>query len=236
MLCSEVAGTVPHGGTACWRATPGDGMMLSVSPLMEVTAMVRVIDLECDLPLKAADGGAAQGEAAGGTSVGHEPDAVPGYGMANYARIFRTRQEGTEARPPISADEAATILAAAGVERGVLLQASNAITAAAVRSHPERFIGLARMSPHQGMRAVRDLERLIREEGLHGLHLSTFREFLPVSDRRYYPLLTKAAELGVPVRIYSTMSYATDRPYDIGHPRHLDQVCMDFPELTVIAG
>jgi hypothetical protein len=32
------------------------------------------------------------------------------------------------------------------------------------------------------------------------------------------------------------MNYATDRPYDLGHPRHLDQVAIDFPELTLIGG
>jgi hypothetical protein len=31
------------------------------------------------------------------------------------------------------------------------------------------------------------------------------------------------------------MTYANDRPYDIGHPRHLDRVAVDFPELVIIA-
>jgi predicted TIM-barrel fold metal-dependent hydrolase len=38
------------------------------------------------------------------------------------------------------------------------------------------------------------------------------------------------------VRIYSSMNYANDRPYDLGHPRNLDQVAMDFPELKIIGG
>ena len=38
------------------------------------------------------------------------------------------------------------------------------------------------------------------------------------------------------MRIYSTMNYANDRPYDLGHPRHLDQIAMDFPELRIVAG
>ena len=59
---------------------------------------------------------------------------------------------------------------------------------------------------------------------------------IPASDRRFYPLYTKAAELNIPVRIYSSMNYANDRPYDLGHPRHLDQVAIDFPELTLIGG
>ena len=59
---------------------------------------------------------------------------------------------------------------------------------------------------------------------------------VPASDRRYYPLYAKCVELDIPVRIYTAMTYASDRPYDLGHPRHLDQVAMDFPELTIIAG
>jgi len=38
------------------------------------------------------------------------------------------------------------------------------------------------------------------------------------------------------VRVYTAMTYANDRPYDLGHPRHLDQVAIDFPELRIIAG
>lgn len=59
---------------------------------------------------------------------------------------------------------------------------------------------------------------------------------LAASDRRYYPLYAKCVELDIPVRIYTSMNYANDRPYDIGHPRHLDQVGIDFPELRIIAG
>ena len=43
-------------------------------------------------------------------------------------------------------------------------------------------------------------------------------------------------ELDIPVRIYTNMNYATDRPYDLGHPHHLDQIAMDFPELRIVAG
>ena len=83
---------------------------------------------------------------------------------------------------------------------------------------------------------MRELERRVRDEGFHALGVSALVDGIPASDRRFYPLYTKAAELGVPVRIYSSMNYATDRPYDLGHPRHLDQVAMDFPELTLIGG
>ena len=86
------------------------------------------------------------------------------------------------------------------------------------------------------MRGVRELERRVREESFQALGVSALVDGIPASDRRYYPLYAKAAELDIPVRIYSSMNYATDRPYDLGHPRHLDQVAIDFPELTIIGG
>jgi len=70
---------------------------------------------------------------------------------------------------------------------------------------------------------------------LNGLRVAALYNNLAASDRRYYPLYAKCVELDVPVRIYSTMNYANDRPYDLGHPRHLDQIAMDFPELRIIA-
>ena len=203
--------------------------------------MVRIIDMECVLPnrVRGEPAEAVEVLGSGDTFRGRERPEVPGYGMANYARIFRTRSaEGTSTtQPQVSLDEFAEMLGRAGVVKGFVLGAgSNTATAAVVRAHPERFMGLARISPYDGMRGVREAERLIREEGLHGLTVSALAERLPASDRRYYPIYAKAIELGVPVRIYSTMNYGTDRPYDLGHPRNLDQICSDLPELTVIAG
>jgi predicted TIM-barrel fold metal-dependent hydrolase len=207
--------------------------------------MVRVIDLECDLPTPetAAFRAAHRDEpplGSGDTFRGRESVAVPGYGMANYANIFRNRatNEGG-GRPVMSLDDFATMLAKAGVEKAVVgtaQQPSNDYTVSVVRAHPERFIGFARISPWDGMRGVRELERLVREEGLRGLAMAAFRERIPSNDRHYYPLYAKCVELGIPVRLYSSMSYATDRPYDLGHPRYLDDVAQDFPELTIIAG
>ena len=80
------------------------------------------------------------------------------------------------------------------------------------------------------------LEDIVRNHGIHGFRTSSLYTGLPASDRRYYPLYAKCVELDIPVRIYTAMSYANDRPYDLGHPRHLDQVAMDFPELRIVAG
>lgn len=208
--------------------------------------MVRVIDLECDLPTpEAAAFRASHADApvmgSGDTFRGRETPAVSGYGMANYANIFRNRGEGdgSRGRPTMSLAEFVAMLDKVGVEKAVVgsaQQPSNDYTASVVAAFPERFIGMARISPWDGMRGVRELERLVRDCGLRGLAMAAFRERIPANDRRYYPLYAKCVELDIPVRLYTAMSYATDRPYDLGHPRYLDDVAVDFPELTIIAG
>lgn len=203
--------------------------------------MVRVIDLECSAPASAiaqwAPPPVPEGPRGSGlTFIGREPETVPGYGMANYERIFGARRDsGADAPLKMTFEDLCADMEAAGVVKA-FMAAPNPVTVAAVRARPDLFMGLVRVSPFDGMRAVREFERIVREDGLQGLMVNPMEERIPASDRRYYPLYTKAAELGLPVRLYSTMTYATDRPYDLGHPSHLDQICSDFPEIPFIAG
>jgi len=198
--------------------------------------MVRIIDMECSIPRGASETDPTPAEPAPVAAAG--PAQPAGYGMANYGRIFRSRREGGDTRPEADLDEYVKKLARLGIVRSVPFGVSNEESAALVRRYPGRFLGLARISINafKGMTGVRELERLVREEGFVALGVSALVDCIPASDRRYYPLYTKAAELGIPVRIYSSMNYANDRPYDLGHPRHLDQVAMDFPELRIIGG
>jgi uncharacterized protein len=193
---------------------------------------MRVIDMECNVP-KRTTGTTAAPAAPAPASAAERP---AGYGMANYERIFRSRREGGDPRPDAEMKEYLQMLARLGIVRSVPFGASNDEVAELLRDYPDRFIGLARISGLHGMGGVRELERRVREQGFKALGVSALVDAIPASDRRYYPLYAKAAELDIPVRIYSSMSYATDRPYDLGHPRHLDQVAMDFPELTIIGG
>jgi predicted TIM-barrel fold metal-dependent hydrolase len=198
-------------------------------PATEDTLM-RVIDMECSVPKRPSEPPAP---APAGAPATERP---AGYGMANYERIFRSRQGGGDARPRTELDAYVELLERAGIVKAVPFGASNDEVAELLREHPDRFIGLARVSALDVMRGVRELERRVREEKFQALGVSALVDGIPASDRRYYPLYAKAAELRIPVRIYSSMNYATDRPYDLGHPRHLDQVAIDFPELTIVGG
>lgn len=124
---------------------------------------------------------------------------------------------------------------AAGVERGVIGLNNNDRVGEILKEYPDRFIGFAKVNPFDGMRAVREVERLVREEGFAGLDVTALHDLLPANDRRYYPLYAKCVELNIPVRVYAGMSFANDRAYDLGHPRYLDDIAVDFPELRIVA-
>jgi uncharacterized protein len=195
---------------------------------------MRVIDMESSVPRRAS-GADAPATTAPAPSAAAD-DRPAGYGMANYERIFRSRRGGADPRPNTELTSFVALLERVGVVRAVPFGASNDEVAELLAEYPDRFIGLARISGLQGMRGVRELEFRVREQKFAALGVSALVDGIPASDRRYYPLYAKAVELEIPVRIYSSMNYATDRPYDLGHPRHLDQVAIDFPELTLIGG
>jgi uncharacterized protein len=208
--------------------------------------MTRVFDLEGGLPgenERFAENAHLGPGPAGPNRLPPETDQ----GLSNYGRIFASRRSAMAGGVGTAAGEAGSAaslgdfvaeLKSAGVERSVVAgpRIPNAVIADAVSQHPDFFVGLAYVSPYDGMRAARELERLVIDLKLSGLMVSALTDILPASDRRYYPLYARCVELGVPVRIYTSMNYANDRPYDLGHPRNLDQVACDFPELTIIAG
>jgi uncharacterized protein len=195
---------------------------------------MRVIDMECSVPKLAAD--EATAPAASPAAAPEAAERPAGYGMANYERIFRSRRDGGDPRPDTGMAAYVKVLERVGIERAVPFGASNDEVAELLADYPDRFLGLARISGLHGMRGVRELEFRVREQKFAALGVSALVDGIPASDRRYYPLYAKACELDIPARIYSSMNYATDRPYDLGHPRHLDQVAIDFPELTLIGG
>ena len=201
--------------------------------------MTRVIDMEIGLPHSETNPDLDR--LAHGRPGTPFPQPLPrpeGYGFSNYARVFRSKEK---AAPESKKDDGGlkqlvADMDSANIECGLLVGAENSATGKIHAQYPGRFFTFVTFDPTDGMRAVREFERLVKEEGANGLRLAALYNGLTANDRRYYPLYAKAAELDVPVRIYTAMNYANDRPYDLGHPRYLDDVCIDFPELRVVAG
>ncbi len=201
--------------------------------------MPGVIDMEISLPRSESNPALhAISHGRPGTPFAQALPRPEGYGFDNYARVFKSRSS----RKPATKEEDGGLpklvadMDQAGIERGLLVGAENSATGRIHAAHPNRFFLFVTFDAHDVMRAVREFERLVRDEGANGLRVSALYNGIPANDRRYYPLYAKAVELDVPVRIYTAMNYANDRPYDLGHPRYLDDIAVDFPELRIVAG
>ena len=124
----------------------------------------------------------------------------------------------------------------AGVEWGTTFAGSNEATAEVVAKFPKKFIGQAMVNPLEGMKAVKELEKAVKELGLGCYYAVPLRTGLQPNDKKFYPLYAKSVELGIPVFIYITMNYSTALPMDLAHPKYLDEVARDFPEMKIVAG
>jgi predicted TIM-barrel fold metal-dependent hydrolase len=171
--------------------------------------------------------------------------------MLGYLRVFYKQAPTQEAFAKRAAEiemreeDVVAALDAAGITRTLITgfdeHAScgetwipNELIAALVERWPGKFIPYAGADVLKGMPAVRELDHWVRERGFRGLSLRPFMIGVPASDRRYYPFYAKCVELGVPLSIHTSANWTTMRLNDLGHPRHLDQVAAEFPDLVII--
>lgn len=113
---------------------------------------------------------------------------------------------------------------------------SNDEVAAMVAAAPDRFRGLATVDINDPMGSIRELRRLFRDHAFVGVRIVPWLWDLPPNDRRYYPIYAACVDLGIPfcTQIGHTGPLCRSEP---GRPiPYLDDVLLDFPELTVIGG
>ncbi len=145
---------------------------------------------------------------------------------------------------PLAIEFTVAALDAAGVEvalttawygpEGPLI--SNDEVAGFCAAAPGRLLGVAGADIRQPVEAVRELRRCVTELGFVALRLLPWLWEVPPTDRRFYPLLTTCAELGVP---FCTQVGHTGplRPSETGRPiPYIDQLAIDFPELVIVCG
>ena len=82
---------------------------------------------------------------------------------------------------------------------------------------------------------AQELERWVIDHGFRGDDklYPTYQQFYP-NDSRIYPLYAKAQELGIPVMLHVGSSVFTGSRLKYGDPLYLDDVAVDFPELSLI--
>lgn len=112
---------------------------------------------------------------------------------------------------------------------------SNDEVAAFVAEAPDRLVVVGSVDISKPMQAVREVRRCINELGFKAIRVLPWLWELAPTDRRFYPVYTICAELGVP---FCTQIGHTGplMPSEVGRPIYLDQVALDFPELVIVGG
>lgn len=164
---------------------------------------------------------------------------------------FKSQVRMTDAmRNGVETDEYLRQMDRAGIDRSLLLavragdlrvRGSFEIAYERVRdvcaAHPTRFSGLAGIDPTRSMQGLRDLEQAVREYGFVGAHLYPHWFGWAPDHAKYYPYYAKCCELNIPImmQVGQNLVYSRDRRLpSVGRPICLDQVAIDFPELTLI--
>ena len=113
---------------------------------------------------------------------------------------------------------------------------SNEAVADAVRRNPHKLRGFASVNPHRGKEAVRELEHAIKDLGLHGFKLNPndYGGFWLDDRELLYPLYEKCSELGIPVSVHTGITPGSIFRMKHNNPLLLDDVAVDFPQLTLI--
>lgn len=171
-----------------------------------------------------------------------EPEVETPAFMDRYNRLLHYRDAvNTVAFPKLIED-----MDAAGVEVAVLqaeyefpfrlsYRELNDRCAEIVAKYPGRFVGFGTVDPRDGMAAVREVERAVRDLGLKGINLQPcFLGLLP-TEAIFYPIYAKCAELGVPITFHSGVNYSIRHSIKFDDPIYLDEVACDFPELVIVA-
>ncbi len=142
---------------------------------------------------------------------------------------------------PITREELLQIMDEAGVDYAVIL-AENAPAVTGVVTNEfvakfcegeERLIPFASINPNTSPDMVEELERAY-ELGCRGLKLLPSYMFFYPNESRVYRLYEKCAELKIPVMFHTGTSVFKNVRQKFADPIYLDDVAVDFPDLTII--
>ncbi|MCY4372011.1 MAG: amidohydrolase family protein [bacterium] len=104
-----------------------------------------------------------------------------------------------------------------------------------LESHPDRFFGWVGINPLLGMETIRYIRYGIETLGFTGVHVYPHWFGLDINHRRYYPVYSLCAELGVPIAMQVGSQSMRSRAKLVATPEMVDDVAFDFPELTFVA-
>ncbi|MFD5248179.1 amidohydrolase family protein [Amycolatopsis sp. NPDC058340] len=118
---------------------------------------------------------------------------------------------------------------------------SNEDIAEAAAEHPDALIPFASVDPAKGKAGARRFRTLVEDRGMRGIKFHPSLQGFAPNDRSAYPLLEVAQELGVPALFHTGQTgIGAGLPggggirLSLSNPMLLDDVAVDFPDLTII--
>jgi len=106
-----------------------------------------------------------------------------------------------------------------------------------IEPYPDRLYLECNVGPilRRGVKhAIWELEFLVKERNARLCKVYA-PEDAPLNDPGMWPFYEKACELDIPLTIHTGMSYVVPQPSKYTLPSLLDDVCLDFPQLKIIA-
>jgi predicted TIM-barrel fold metal-dependent hydrolase len=129
-----------------------------------------------------------------------------------------------------------------GVDYAVALAESNALITGTSPNErvaefcqaSERLIPFANINPFVTADLASELRHCVNDLGCRGLKLYPTYQHFYVNESRLYPLYAEAQRLGVPVMVHTGSSVFRGARLKYGDPLYVDDVVVDFPELTMV--
>jgi len=161
----------------------------------------------------------------------------PDFMLQTYREMF-----GDYLTPSI--EETIEDMERAGVEQSVVVaidaettigyKLPNEVIADAVSQYPTRLIGFAGVDPRKGKMAVSELRMAVEELGMRGVKIMPHLHDVRPNDPIMYPLYEVAQKLSVPVLFHSGTQYHRGTRLRCCRPADIDDVAVDFPDLSLI--
>lgn len=111
---------------------------------------------------------------------------------------------------------------------------SNDVTMEAVSEHPDRLRAALSVDPVRSIRSMCDaVEAACADELVAAIRVVPMLSDQPINDRTYYPVYERCEALGVPVTVNVGVPGPKFRARN-QDPLDLDDICIDFPGLTIV--
>lgn len=124
------------------------------------------------------------------------------------------------------------------VSGGVTCMSTNAFIMKEIAPYPDRMYLECNVGPilKRGVKhAIWELEYLVKNGNAKLCKVYVPEDDGPLNDRRLWPFYEKAIELDIALTVHTGMAYVMPQPNKHTHPELLDDVCIDFPQLKIIA-